>query len=55
MLLFTLKIDTDMTNIDTDEDGLDDYYEIKISKTNPLSKDTDGNGINEEMNYLIKK
>lgn len=42
-----LEIGTDMTNIDTDEDGLDDYYEIKISNTNPLSKDTDGNGIND--------
>lgn len=42
-----LEIGTDMTNIDTDEDGLDDYYEIKTSKTNPLSKDTDGNGIND--------
>ena len=42
-----LEIGTDMTNIDTDEDGLDDYYEIKISNTNPLSKDTDGNRIND--------
>lgn len=32
---------------DTDMDGLDDYYEIFISKTDPLKKDTDMDGLND--------
>lgn len=32
---------------DTDMDGLDDYYEIFVSKTDPLKKDTDGDGLND--------
>ena len=35
---------TDIEIVDTDDDGLNDYYEIKFSLTNPLEKDTDGNG-----------
>lgn len=32
---------------DTDLDGLDDYYEIFVSKTDPLKMDTDGDGLND--------
>ncbi len=32
---------------DTDMDGLDDYYEIFVSKTNPNKKDSDGDGLND--------
>lgn len=32
---------------DTDMDGLDDYYEIFTSKTDPLKADTDGDGLND--------
>lgn len=32
---------------DTDEDGLTDYQEISIIGTDPLLKDTDGNGLND--------
>lgn len=34
-----------MTNADTDEDHLNDYEEIYVYGTNPLNKDTDGDGI----------
>jgi len=30
---------------DSDDDGWDDYYEIYLTKTNPLKKDTDGDSI----------
>lgn len=32
---------------DSDLDGLDDYYEIFVSKTNPNNKDTDNDGLND--------
>ena len=32
---------------DTDMDGLDDNYELFISKTDPLKEDTDGDGLND--------
>ena len=32
---------------DTDMDGLDDYYEIFTSKTDPLKADSDGDGLND--------
>lgn len=35
---------TDIEIVDTDDDELSDYYEIKFSLTNPLEKDTDDNG-----------
>lgn len=36
---------TDKNNPDTDGDGLTDYQEVAILSTNPLKKDSDGNGI----------
>lgn len=35
---------TNINVIDTDNDGLSDYEEVKIYHTNPLSADTDGDG-----------
>ena len=32
---------------DTDMDGLDDYYELFTSKTDPLKKDSDNDGLND--------
>ncbi|MCX9014819.1 MAG: hypothetical protein OIN89_08520 [Candidatus Methanoperedens sp.] len=32
---------------DTDDDGLTDWYEIRISGTNPLTVDSDGNGLDD--------
>lgn len=32
---------------DTDDDGLDDYYEVRTSNTAPDSDDSDGDGIND--------
>jgi len=36
---------TDINNSDTDNDGLNDCYELKFTLTDPLLYDTDGNGI----------
>lgn len=36
---------SDPKDADTDDDGLDDYYEIAILGTDPCLKDTDGDGI----------
>lgn len=38
---------TDKANADTDQDGLSDYVEIVVLNLNPLSIDTDNNGIND--------
>jgi len=35
---------TNLNVIDTDNDGLSDYEEVKIYRTNPLSADSDGDG-----------
>lgn len=35
---------TDPYTRDTDDDRLDDHYEVKVIGTDPLSKDTDGDG-----------
>lgn len=40
-------IGTDKKEKDTDSDGLSDYFEINQSYTNPLCKDTDGNGVSD--------
>jgi hypothetical protein len=32
---------------DTDGDGISDYYEINMYKTNPNNKDTDGDGLED--------
>lgn len=41
------KLSTDKNSTDTDSDGLSDYYEVNVSKTDPLKKDTDGDGITD--------
>lgn len=38
---------TDPNKADTDDDGLNDYQEVKIYKTNPLKADTDGDGFKD--------
>jgi len=38
---------TDPELSDSDMDGLDDNYEINISKTNPTKKDSDNDGLND--------
>lgn len=41
------KLGTNPKLIDSDFDGLSDYYEINISKTDPLKADTDDDGLND--------
>lgn len=36
---------TNITYYDTDDDGIDDYSEIYVSKTNPLKEDSDGDSL----------
>jgi hypothetical protein len=38
-------IGTDINKIDTDNDGFSDFYEITVIKTDPLTMDTDGDGV----------
>lgn len=38
---------TNLLSSDSDLDGLDDYYEINVSKTDPNKKDTDTDGLND--------
>lgn len=38
---------------DTDGDGLSDFEEIKVYRTNPLLKDTDKDGI-DDLDELMK-
>ncbi|MBQ3920317.1 MAG: VWA domain-containing protein [Oscillospiraceae bacterium] len=40
-------IGTDESRVDSDNDLLNDYYEIFITHTNPILYDTDGNGISD--------
>lgn len=56
-----LELGTSAIKIDTDNDGLDDYYEIYTSKTDPKKDDTDGDEvsdydevINFKSNPLVK-
>ena len=39
------QLGTDYKSIDTDNDGLMDYDEVKTFQTNPLKADTDGDGV----------
>ncbi len=43
---------TDTQKSDTDEDGLTDYQEIYYTFTNPLEKDSDGDGISDSEQDL---
>ncbi len=42
---FESILETDKTKPDTDDDGLSDYDEFLYTATDPLVKDTDGNGV----------
>jgi len=42
-----ITLGTSPALVDTDEDGLSDYDEVKKYKTNPLKEDTDGDGISD--------
>ncbi|MDD4304752.1 MAG: CAP domain-containing protein [Patescibacteria group bacterium] len=54
------KMNKNLKNLDSDKDGLSDFDEINIYKTDPNNKDTDGDGIDDYteiklgMNPLIK-
>jgi hypothetical protein len=37
----------DLSQLDTDGDGLNDLEEISVSKTNPNRADTDGDGLSD--------
>lgn len=43
------KIGTDKNLADTDSDNLSDFDEVKVWKTNPLVKDTDGDGYDDGL------
>lgn len=40
---------TDKTKFDTDDDGLNDYFELYIVNTEPLKKDSDNDGITDNL------
>lgn len=44
--------DSSLLKIDTDQDGLVDIYETKITLTNPASTDTDGNGVSDDQDDI---
>jgi len=39
---------TSSSSVDTDEDGVSDFDEVKVHSTNPLVADTDGDGMSDE-------
>lgn len=42
-----INLGTNINLQDTDIDGLSDYYEVNVSKTNPLTTDSDSDGIKD--------
>jgi hypothetical protein len=46
------QIGTNPSYADTDHDGLNDYQEVKVKKTDPLSPDTDGDGVKDGTDLL---
>lgn len=42
-----IVLGSDINNVDTDSDGLDDYYEVFVLLTDPTVVDTDENGISD--------
>ena len=47
------SLGTNLYSKDTDLDGLNDYFEVNTSKTNPLKEDTDEDGLNDANEYLL--
>lgn len=45
-------ITSDAYDVDTDDDGLSDYYELIELGTSPLNKDTDGDGIDDNSDDM---
>ena len=43
---------TNISNFDTDGDGLTDFYEVSESKTNPLKTDSDNDGLEDRAELL---
>ena len=39
---------TNIAKTDTDDDGLSDYLELMVLRLDPLTKDTDGNGVKDD-------
>lgn len=48
-----LKIGTDLTKLDSDNDGLSDKDEVGLYKTNPIKKDTDDDSISDGNEILL--
>ncbi|QNU68622.1 VWA domain-containing protein [Ruminiclostridium herbifermentans] len=49
-------IGTDLNKVDTDGDGINDYNEVILLHSDPLSSDSDKNGISDgDEIYMIKK
>jgi subtilisin-like proprotein convertase family protein len=48
------EIDEDYKTIDSDEDGLSDYEEYNVINSNHYDKDTDGDGIDDGIEVLVK-
>lgn len=44
-VIFNLKSDSELLEMDTDSDGLSDYYELYTIYTNPFAEDTDSDGV----------
>jgi outer membrane protein OmpA-like peptidoglycan-associated protein len=45
----------DLRSLDSDKDGLSDYDEINVYKTNHLNADTDGDGLNDYVEVMQHK
>ena len=52
---FSNEVTYDLSQIDTDGDGLDDWDEITVYKTDPNLADTDGDGLNDGDEISVYK
>ncbi len=52
-LIEEYDLDTNPFSSDTDEDGLSDYYEVRVYGSDPLKKDTDGDGLSDGKELLF--
>ncbi|MBR9978083.1 MAG: OmpA family protein [Bacteroidetes bacterium] len=48
-----MLLGTDPYEIDTDVDGLTDYYEVRAYRTNPLRPDTDDDGLGDYFEIMV--